>query len=264
MTDQRFGLTEGLVIAGVPAAGYWFAFLYELGYCKYFDIPPAFIEIGILNILVAIIGLGGAFALIHLYADPVFVLSRRLAKPIRRALLRISLPVVLFAGYALVVRLTFIQFILVLALFFVPLAFFEFIFPLITQRNISGYLNKLDAQNRIELEHDTLMDLVAMAVGRKIFLFSGFLLMVSFVSYFTGGYEAKTQRDFMVISEQPERVVLKRNSGYFVVARFEREKKSISKDFALVSTEQELFQFNYERVGPLLPDNLESSSRRSD
>jgi len=56
MTNQRFGLTEGLVIAVVPATGYWFAFLYELGYCKYFEIPPAFIEIGLLNVLVAIIG----------------------------------------------------------------------------------------------------------------------------------------------------------------------------------------------------------------
>lgn len=257
MTDQRLGLTEGLVIAGVPAAGYWFAFLYELGYCKYFDIPPAFIEIGVLNILVAIIGLGGVLALFNVYAEPFFMLSRGLPKPVRVALLRIIVPMVFIGGYAIVTHQTFREFMVVLALFIVPLAFFEFIFPVLTQRNITGYLNKLEAQNKIELEHDSLMDMAAKAVGRRAFLFSALLFALSFLAYFAGGYEAKTLRDFMVIAEQPEKVVLKRNSDYFVVAQFDRAKKSISREFTLF--QQQPFRFNYERVGPLSPKEMENS-----
>lgn len=260
MTDQRIGLTEGLVIAGVPAAGYWFAFLYELGYCKYFEIPPAFIEIGLLNVLVAIIGLGGVLALFNLYADPVFILSRGLPKPLRAALFRIAVPVVLVSGYAIVARLTPPQFLFAVGIFLVPLAFFEFIFPLLTQRGVKGYLSKLEAQNQTELQHETIMDVVAKSIGRRVFLFSALLFALSFTAYFAGGYEAKTQLDFMVIGEQPEKVVLKRNGAYSVTAQFDREKKSISRNFALISSEQE-FRFRYERVGPLSPEALEHTSK---
>lgn len=259
MIEQRLGLTEGLVIAGVPAAGYWFAFLYEFGYCKYFDIPPSFIEIGILNILVAIIGLAGALALINLYASPLFMLSRGFAQPIRAALFRVSIPLILISGYALVARFTLIQFMIAAAVLFVPLVFFEFIFPLLTQRNVPGYLNKLEAQNEMELEHDTLIDLAANAVGRRAFLFFALLLALSFLAYFAGGYEAKAQRDFMVVGEKAEKVVLKTISGYLLVAEFDRATKSLSTKFALVSPEQQGFRFNYERVGPLVPVGVKPS-----
>jgi len=260
MTNQRFGLTEGLVIAVVPATGYWFAFLYELGYCKYFEIPPAFIEIGLLNVLVAIIGLGGVLALFNLYADPVFILSRGLPKPLRAALFRITVPIVLVSGYAIVARLTPQQFSLVAGVFLVPLVIFEFIFPLLTQRDVRGYLSKLEAQNQAELQHETIMDVVAKSIGRRAFLFFGLLFVLSFTAYFAGGYEAKKQLDFMVIDEQPEKVVLKRNGAYSVTAQIDREKKSISRNFALIASEQE-FQFRYERVGPLSPEVLEHASK---
>jgi hypothetical protein len=253
MTEQRFGLTEGLVIAGVPAAGYWFAFLYESRYCKYFDIPSFFIEIGILNILVATIGMVGALALVSLYADLLFMLSGALARSIRDAIFRVSMPLILTAGYALVARFTLVEFLTVAGVFFVPIVFGEFIFPLLTQRSTEGYLNKLEAQNKKELELDNLIDMVANALGRRTFLFLALLLALSFVAYFAGGYEAKTQRDFMVIGEKADKVVLKTISGHFLIAEFDREAKSLSTKFSLVSSEREGFGFNYERIGPLVP-----------
>lgn len=51
MTETRVGITEALLIAAVPVVGYWIAYLYELGYCRWFGMPPYFIEIGILNVL---------------------------------------------------------------------------------------------------------------------------------------------------------------------------------------------------------------------
>ncbi|ANX03763.1 hypothetical protein [Immundisolibacter cernigliae] len=253
MTEQRFGLTEGLVIAGVPAAGYWFAFLYESGYCKYFYIPSFFIEISILNILVATIGMVGALALINLYADPLFMLLSGVARPIRDAILRASIPLIVTAGYALVAHFTLVQFLTFAGAFFVPIAFGEFIFPLLTQRSTEGYVNKLEAQNKKELELDNLIDLVANAIGRRTFLFLALLLALSFVAYFAGGYEAKTQRDFMVIGEKADKVVLKTIGGHFLIAEFDREAKSLSTKFSLVSLEQDGFEFNYERIGPLVP-----------
>lgn len=152
MTDHRIGLTEGLLIAGVPAAGYWLAFLYELGYCIYFDIPAQFVDIGLLNVLIAIVGFAGFLAMIHLYGGLFYTLSGIFHRAIRTALFRVAVIFCAIAGISIVFRLTEAQFIGSAILFGGFHAFGEFVFPLITQRKIKGYINKLEAQDRFELE----------------------------------------------------------------------------------------------------------------
>ena len=44
-------MTEGMLLLLFPAIGYWFAFLYEYGFCLYFDVPPTFISIAPAQIL---------------------------------------------------------------------------------------------------------------------------------------------------------------------------------------------------------------------
>lgn len=256
MIDQRFGITEGLVIAGVPVVGYWLAFLYELGYCKYFDIPSAFIQIGVLNVLVTMIGILGVLGLINLYLNPVFMLCRGIPGPIRNPLLLVGFLLAVFAGYSIVWRVSLAQFTLVAIMFILPIIFLEFILPLWTQKKVTGYLNKLEAQNMIELKQETLIERMSSIVGRRIFLAAAFIFVVSLAAYFSGGYEAKKQIDFMVVNDLTESVVLKKDGDTYLVAQFDRKGKTVSNNFSLVSGKYP-FHFRYERVGPLLPIGLE-------
>jgi hypothetical protein len=210
-----------------------------------------------LNILVAVIGLAGSIALIHLYANPLFMLSKDLPKPIRLALFRIFIPSALVVSVGIVAQLTPRQFALAIAIFVIPLIFLEFVFPLFAQRNVRGYLNKLVAQDQTELNHKTIIDFAADAVGRKALIFSALLFGLSFVAYLTGAFEAKAQRNFMVIEGNPERVVVKRNSNFFLVAQFDRASKTLSNEFTIFYSEKQTFGFRYENMGPLRPASAE-------
>lgn len=256
MPEQRIGLTEGLLIAGVPVAGYWFAFLYDLGYCRYFDILAWFIDVGILNVFVSTVGLLGLLALVSLYANPLFMILRRLPAALRSAFLRIAIPFAFIAGYALVGRLMLCQFVLLFTPFVVLLLFLEFIFPLITQRGTRGYLAKLDAQNVTEPEHHTLVDAMVRSIGRERSLFFYLIFVFSFVAYFAGGYNAKAQTDFIVLTGSTELVVLKTYKASFLAAKFDRVARSVSPQYTVIPADTQLFQFKFERVGRLLPSGL--------
>ncbi|HET8761742.1 MAG TPA: hypothetical protein VFN94_11770 [Nitrospiria bacterium] len=256
MPEHRIGLTEGLLIAGVPAAGYWFAFLYELGYCKYFDIPASFIEVSVSNILVAIVGLLGVLVLVNVYADLIFMVFQWLPSAIKSAVLRITIPVVFLTGYALVIRIPFRQVFLVLGLILVPILFLEFILPLIVQRGTRGYLAKLDAQNKSERERITVMDVVASKLGRDNFLHLALIFSISFLAYFAGGYNAKVQREFIVLPGSNELVVLKTYNASFLAAKFDRPSKSVWAEYTLVPADTQVGRFSFERVGPLQPNGL--------
>jgi hypothetical protein len=59
--------TESTMLAAIPALGYWVAFVYELGYFSYFELPSTFVEVALnsilLNSLSVVTGLG-AFLII--------------------------------------------------------------------------------------------------------------------------------------------------------------------------------------------------------
>jgi hypothetical protein len=46
-------ISEGIILAGSPLAGYLIAFRYESGYSGFFKIPPEFININIISIFIA-------------------------------------------------------------------------------------------------------------------------------------------------------------------------------------------------------------------
>jgi hypothetical protein len=254
MAENRISLTEGLLIATLPAAGYWFAYLYELGFCTYFNLPDAFIDIGIPAVLKAIVAMFGVLGLIHVFAEIPFrglsALPRSIAAPIRR----IGLAIILMGGGAMILQSTLIQFMIVASIFAVPFLFGHFVLPLFTQRGTSGYLAKLEAQHQAELQADSLMDIAAKKIGASWFRLLFLLFLLSFVAYFAGGYNAKVQRSFMVLPGPPELVILKKFGASVVAAAFDRKTQSVSSDYRLISFDNNLGQFRFERVGPLTPN----------
>ncbi len=254
MLDNKLGLSEGLIIAVIPAAGYWFAFLYELGYCKYFDIPVSFVEVGLVNILISLVGILGLIGLANIYANAILFLFKDIPEAIKSALLRVSVPTLFMAGYGLVAKLS--SFFIPLIVITFPLIFIEFILPCFAQRNVKGYLAKLEAQKKIDLEHDSFTDLIAKKMSKGSALSILLVFILSFVSYFSGGYNAKGQTDFIVLTGEKESVVLKMYNSYFIAASFKRESKSVSAEYKLIPVDENLSIFKFEKIGPLQPNGL--------
>jgi hypothetical protein len=253
MAENRISLTEGLLIAAVPVAGYWFAYLYELGFCKYFNLPAAFIDIGIPTVLGAILAIFVVLSLISIFAELPFTILSALPRSIGAPIRRIGFAIILMFGFAIVARYTLMQFMIVASIFAVPLLFFHFVFPLITERGTSGYLAKLEAHYRRDLQHESLMDIVAKKVGMSWFRLFFLLYLLSFASYFAGGYNARLQSSFMVLPGPPELVVLKQFGGRVVTATFDRKTRTVSPDYRLVSFDSSLGEFRFVRLGPLTP-----------
>ncbi|HAI98626.1 TPA: hypothetical protein DCL30_03785 [Candidatus Peribacteria bacterium] len=58
--ERLYGrITDAIVIAAFTAWAYLLAYLYEYGYLSYFGIPSDFIEIGLINIIVALLWISG-------------------------------------------------------------------------------------------------------------------------------------------------------------------------------------------------------------
>jgi hypothetical protein len=154
--------------------------LYELGYCKYFNLPAAFVDIGIPTVLGAIVAILGVLGVIHMFAETSFSVVSALSRPVKAIILRIGLIIALMGGYAMVCRTTIKKFIT--SLFVVPLLFSHFIFPLLTQRGTNGYLAKLEAQHQIDFQADSLVDIAEKKIGRRWFILLFFLYLLSFIS----------------------------------------------------------------------------------
>jgi len=257
MADQKFGFTEGLLITGVPALGYWLAFLYELGYCKYFNIPSTFIEIGILNILIAIVGTTALLAVLHLFADPFYVFFGKAPHAIKRALRMTFLPLGVCIGLVFVFKYSFLVAVIIVCVVGLPIALIEFVIPLVTQRGVQGYVAKLEAASNYDYEHNTsIMDTLAEKVGFKAFSLFFYLIIFSFVVYLAGGFNAQMKSDFMVLKGDPDMVVLKTYNSSLLATGFDRSSKNISAEFKMVAFDSSLELFTLERIGPLQVKSL--------
>jgi hypothetical protein len=254
MTEKKIGLTEGILIASIPVIGYWCAFLYELGYNTYFGIPSFFVEVGLVPTMVAILSLCSFFAFIYMYAEVIFMtVFRGLPAPLKSSFLVICLVCSIVVGFAIIGRLTFSEFVTSSIPIIAVICFLEFFFPLITQRKTKGYLAKLEAQNTTELSVNSLLNVVARKIGRNFFAGLYFFYLFSLLAYFAGGFNAKFQREFMVLSGTPELVVLKKYDSNFVAANFDRLSKTVSTEYVLLPVDKSLGQFKIERIGPLSP-----------
>lgn len=247
------GLSEGLMVAAVPAAGYWFAYLYELGFCRYFDLPASFVDIGIPTVFGAVVAATGAAVFLLLFGEIPLSIYRSLPSPIRKPIRLVSPLIVMTVGFGLVYRWTLSQSMWAFGVVVLPICMYHFVWPLFSQRTVQGYAGKLAAHNRSDEQGTTTMDIVAHRIGGSWFgaLFLLYLLSVAF--FFIGGYEAKSQKEFIVLLGVRQSVVLKFHKDFAVVATYVDSTKLISSEFRLVPVGDRLGRFRVLKIGPLKP-----------
>lgn len=249
--NGRKSRTLWLTIAAVPLIGYAMAFLYEVGFCGEFGIPREFISLSLTRVFIAAGALVGvAFVMfwfvelfLHFAPQPERLIFKHLAFFFSIFLLNLAMSIVFWGLWReiIMVWLIFVFFMLQL-----------FVLPLITQRKKGSYLEKLEAQRRIDFQTRSLLDYFARFFGREILIIILVILVVLVLSYLAGVSQAKKQTEFLIPSTYPDSVVMRIYGDNMICAPFDRQEKEIEGNFFVLKVGDKL-SLRLEKVGPLKP-----------
>ncbi len=220
-TESR-GLSEAILLAGLSAFSYALAYAYKSGISSHFGIPPLLITPTIGVVLQAASAVGLVVLWFWNIANAIWPFAPRgtnvLARVIRRLLIT-ALLIALIIFSALDRQHAWVSFIVILGFF----VFFELIFPLITQKSIKGYEQKLLAQEAIEanVQKFTLLDKVAETFGEHSIRLAAFGLILLVLGNELGIKTAKEKTDFFVLTDTPGFVVVDMDDNTIILAEYD-------------------------------------------
>lgn len=235
--------------------GYGAAYLREWGFCSVFGIPTELIQLNVTTVLIAITSGVGALFLLFWLADLFYTISQqgKLKKfgPIRRRL-SFDVLVLIFFSFLFALFPPIRDVWPLLVYFLVLLIFAQFGAPLIAQRQIRGYIGKLEAQDQVERETPALLDYFIKRVGITIVSFGILLLLFLGVMFCVGYNTAVNQTDFLVPSTREDSVVLRIYGDSLICATFNIETREVDKTFTIIKLDDEPRpQLRLVRLGPL-------------
>lgn len=221
-----------MLVALATGLSYAVAYAYNAGFASFFDLPPFLISPTVGTILQAAAAVGAVLLSFWNIAAGVWTFAPRgntaLARAIRRFLV-----VVLFVGlfYAPIRDINGIWILAAIILGFY--AFFSFIFPLITQRKIAGYENKLLGQEKIE--HDagghSLNAYMARAMSERELFVGAMCILLVYFSYLVGVGAAVRKEDFLVLDDRPGFVVAALDEELLVLAGYDTVTRKLTGNY---------------------------------
>lgn len=156
MTKKENWVSEGILIAALPAFSYATAYAYESGIAKYYGISIQLIEITLPGTLIAFGYLFSSIFVVWMLAETFNPLWVKLPDPIRRRLKLYNGFIVFFIGYILIAgesitKLKFIWIILGVMLFF------DFILPAFAFRDKRSYTDRIQNIHDSDLRYDSIL-----------------------------------------------------------------------------------------------------------
>lgn len=257
-------VTDAVLLAIASSGAYLLSFLYERGYAKYFGIPPEFINVSLVNLLIFGAGIVSFIVGGYLFFDLVFPFIRpkhpylAFWAPVIAVLFFIAvlLPLFLFGWVGL-------WFFLVLLGVWFLVVFIFLVWPLIVHRKHGGWMKRYDKQfeqavneaKTVELERVHLQAFIGGRLGYKNFGLLIFLLIQSTIlSGAAGNFKAEKQEDFLITNTTPTMVVLRVYGDNMICAPLDRNAKEVKKSFVILKiAEDKKLMLNLEKVGPLKP-----------
>lgn len=220
--ESRKILSEGLLIALATAFAYAMAYKYQSGYFSYFGMPSLYITPTTGMVIKAAVSLLSFLLMAWAALRTMWFVSPSNSTPLRRAFNRTAW----MAFFVVTICLVSFNRTLALAIITVSVVFiaaFQYLLPLITQRQVSGYEQKLIAQegvegrvseNSLEAKLSELVDLrflVLLFVAMTLLSFTGLL----------GAHTARTKQFFFIPEDQPRTVVLYMNENAVILGRYD-------------------------------------------
>lgn len=253
MSEGKSGLLlrEGILVAAFPAVAYLCSYLYELGFARYFRIPPAFITVEPKILLKSVIGLAVVVAVGLAVASLVTIRYKPSEHPSLLALRRFWSLLLVVGFIHLQVRpvdwrwlLATIGCILWLSL--------EWLAPLFEGRKCEGFKKRF-ARRQIEMESKKGFlgkQLGASEHAVAISLFSFFLLLAG--CYEWGLRDARRKTQFMVASESPGAIVLGIYGERFILGQYDKQTRELASERTIVVLDgKKEFRFDFKRIESL-------------
>lgn len=243
-----------------PLVAYFCAYVYERGYASFFGIPLQFISLDIARIIYSlIIVLATVLFFVFIIGELIYTLfsdhiSRLYQKPVGRSIITMMVVFIFVlinffgAGFALS---TYI----VLGVW-VFIVFLEFIFPLFEKISDSTYAEKFEQHKKIEASIPRISSLFGKHIGfvallRLSSVFVLFMFLFS-LAYNLGIREARKAREFLVVSGEVERVVLRIYGNNVILAPFDRSSRVVYPEFNILNIQEPDLILKEEKIGPLV------------
>ena len=143
-------VSEGIVLAGIPLLSYLVTFAYQAGYANYFHIPIELISINITTILVSFSALLGSIFFVYAISNFLWQYAPKDNDAVSFVIRRfIKFAIIFFIGLTPFILKWYAWVIFFIAILLV--AYNEFIYPLISQRDKTTYAEKLAAQIKADV-----------------------------------------------------------------------------------------------------------------
>jgi hypothetical protein len=184
------------------------AFAYEYGRATYFGIPLELISLDITHILISLSVLVViVYIAIHL-SNFLYMGFSKFPEPVRASISRQAFWFFSYIGLLWVFRRDFRMCIFLSILFLINVSF-ELLFPLIAQRNVSGYINKLTKHQNIVMEGEkySLFWLASRVFGSRVYNCILYMFMFVIIAYYSGSESAKRQHEFYMVTTNNNTVV---------------------------------------------------------
>jgi hypothetical protein len=253
-------LSDGLIIAIMTAAVYLSFLLKEIGYAREFDIPLDVISISEVGLVVAVQSVLLAISSYVVKVNLIWIFSPR-GDSLVSFKLRVFIALSLLLGFAFYPYLITKLYLWILVGMIGALFFFHFIFPLITQRKIESYENKLIAQNKIDSNSvDIYVSLIG-SLNTQWRLPLIIMLAIMFFSYGLGRKEALEQTSFLEIDGQPNWYVLKIYNDFIVSKNIDKKTKMLIGDIELTKLKNGgSIRLHKTEIGPINHDDNSSKN----
>jgi hypothetical protein len=259
---KRLNFSDGVLLAAVPAAGYIVAYLYELGYCHYFNIPSEFIYIDRQVIVTSVLAVLGFVAALHSLIDFIREHFAWVPRPLGRVLLRIAVALGIVLGLAVVSRATYLQMAGMCAIVVGPTVIGNLLLPLLPSGSSGGYIDRVALELSKGDARRSMLDIYAKFAGASVFLGVGLFYLVCVSAYVVGGYTAKGKVRFLTVRDSSE-VVLVRTNSDFLVAPYDSSRGVIQPDVRLIPLDAKLHIADIGPLLPALPGRPANKSRKS-
>lgn len=243
---------DGMIVAAGSAMSYAIAFAYRSGYSSHFGLPPLLLSPTLGDVLQAAGAVGAVLLLFFYVADAAWPWLPSGTSAVRRAARRVLIIILALALLALLIResAVWLAFLAIAGLS----SFFEFVFPLISQRRIAGYERKLAAQEKVETSAQqlTLFGSAMNVFGRRTGLVLAGVLFLLPMAHLVGLRSARMQEEFFVLADRPGYVVATMSDGIVILCSYNAKRAALTGTYLVEPlSESRTWLLRRERVGRL-------------
>ena len=226
--------------SGAKGSGFLYlaAFLYEKGYCDHFGIPLSLIVPSLTSILRAAVAIGSALLVALILASWSMPIVKSFAQSDGRrsfVVLAAINAAALLASFVGIVLYGFRPLVMWSALFFFAGGNFSVIWPAFRLRvQYPTWAERFRAANSLAEKNPGVFDKLGKFTGPGAFFASAFFYVVLVLAYIAGNGNAATQREFLVLSDQPQSLVLRIYGDTIITAKVDEQSHETGDDFMLL------------------------------